>query len=102
MGFISQEVPKESYIHLLCLETSYRGQNIALKLLNEFINVVSARGCEKVLLICKPSNKIAIKFYTKIDFLSQKSDKTVEIEGINIFKDYDGQNDDKIIFYKLI
>jgi len=102
LGFISQEEPEESYIHLLCIEPSYRGQNMASKLLGEFIKVVSARGCKKVSLICKPSNTTAIKFYNKIDFLSQKSDKTVEVDGINIFKDYDGPNEEKIIFYKFI
>ncbi len=102
LGFISTDVPEESYIHLLCLKPSYRGKNMGSKLLDEFIKVVSARGCRKILLICKPSNKSAIRFYNKLDFLSQKSDKTVEIGDINIFKDYDGPKDDKIVFYKYI
>ena len=59
-------------------------------------------GCNKVSLICKPSNKRAIKFYNEHNFVQQKSDKTVEINGIDVFKDYDGPDDDKIVFYKFI
>jgi len=102
LGFISQEEPENSYIHLLCIEPSLRGQNMVLKLLDEFIKIVSAKGCSKVSLICKPSNKSAIKFYNKHNFVPQKSDKTVEIGGINVFKDYDGPDEDKIVFYKFI
>jgi len=102
LGFISQDEPENSYIHLLCIEPSLRGQNMAFKLLDEFIKIVSARGCSKVSLICKPSNKRAIKFYNEHNFVQQKSDKTVEINGIDVFKDYDGPDDDKIVFYKFI
>jgi ribosomal protein S18 acetylase RimI-like enzyme len=102
LGFISQEEIEDSYIHLLSFEPGLRRQNMASKLLDEFIKIVSAMGCRKVSLICKPSNKTSIRFYNKIDFVSQKSDKTVEIDGINVFKDYDGPEDDKIVFYKVI
>ena len=53
---------------------------------------------QKVFLICKPYNKAAIIFYSKIGFSSLQSDETTEINGVNVFKDYDGPKDDKIIF----
>jgi len=34
--------------------------------------------------------------------LSLQSDETTEIDGINVFKDYDGPKDDKIVFFKSI
>jgi ribosomal protein S18 acetylase RimI-like enzyme len=93
LGFISQNDPENAYIHLLCLENSLRGNGIGL---------VSARGSRKVSLICKPYNQTAIKFYKKIGFISESSDKTVAIDGLHIYEDYDGPGEDKIIFYKLI
>jgi len=100
LGFISQEDPEDSYIHLLCINNDLRGQNLGSNLVDEFIKIVSSYGCRKVFLICKPFNKVAIKFYTKIGFLSLESDETTKIDGFNVFKNYDGPNDDKIVFFK--
>ena len=102
LGFISQEDPESSYIHLLCLKHAFRGQNIASNLVDEFIKIVSSLGCRKVFLICKPNNKAAIRLYTKIGFSSLQSDETTEIDGIDVFKDYDGPKDDKVVFFKSI
>jgi ribosomal protein S18 acetylase RimI-like enzyme len=102
LGFISQDNSENAYIHLLCLEKSLRGRKIAADLVNEFIKIVSSMGSKKISLITKPSNKTAIRFYNKIGFLSDKSDETVEIDGINVFKGYNGPGHDKIVFYKFI
>ena len=102
IGFISQENNENAYIHLLCVEKDLRRQNMAQNLVKEFINIVCSLNCRNVFLVCKPSNKAAIKFYNKIGFLSLHSDETVIIDDINVFKDYDGPAGDKIVFYKSI
>ncbi|MGB7968547.1 MAG: GNAT family N-acetyltransferase [Methanobacterium sp.] len=102
IGFISQENKENAYIHLLCVEKDLRRQNMASDLVKEFINIVSLLNCKKVFLVCKPSNKTAINFYNKMDFLSLHSDQTVIIDDINVFPDYDGPAEDKIVFYKFI
>ena len=71
------------------------------KLINEFIQIVSTAGSINMSLVSKPSNKNAIKFYTKQGFNSQQSDETFEKDGINVFKDYDGPGHDKIIFINI-
>ena len=35
-------------------------------------------------------------------FLPLYSDKTIIIDDINVFEDYDGPNENKIVFYKSI
>ena len=102
LGFISQDDPQNAYIHLLCLDKSLRGNGIGLSIVDHFIHLVCAMGSKKVSLICKPYNQTAIKFYKKIGFISESSDKTVEVDGLNVYKCYDGPGDDKIVFYKLI
>jgi len=102
LGFISQDDPNESYIHLLCMDPILRGKGVSKTLIGMFIQTVSQIGCKKVKLVTKPHNTISIKFYTKMGFKSYPSDKTVEIDGINIQEDYDGHEDDKIIFTKQI
>lgn len=100
LGFISQDNINEAYVHLLCVDVSLRGEGLALKILDRFIEDVSSMGCSKISLISKPKNKRAIKFYLKHGFKSQISKQTVEEEGINIFRGYDGPGCDKIVFYK--
>ena len=34
--------------------------------------------------------------------IPEETDKTVEKDGLNLYEDYDGPGDDKIVFYKLI
>ena len=102
LGFISQYDSENAYIHLLCLDKSLRGHGIGLSLVDHFISIVSAMGSKKVSLICKTYNQTAIKFYKKIGFISESSDKTVEIDGLHVHEDYDGPGEDKIVFYKLI
>ena len=50
LGFISQENPEDSYIHLLCIKNDLRGQNLGSNLVDEFIKIVSSHGCRKVFL----------------------------------------------------
>lgn len=100
LGFISQDKTNEAYVHLLCIDQSLRGEGLALKILDTFIQRVSSMGCNRISLISKPSNKRAIKFYLKHGFASYSSDETVEEDGINVFKGYDGPGCDKIVFYK--
>jgi ribosomal protein S18 acetylase RimI-like enzyme len=102
LGFISQNDSKNAYIHLLCLDNTFRRTGMGLRILDHFINLVSDMGSIKVSLICKPYNHNAIKFYKKIGFIPEETDKTVEKDGLNLYEDYDGPGDDKIVFYKLI
>ena len=102
IGFISQENNENAYIHLLCIEKELKRQNMASNLVKEFISIVYSLNCKKVFLVCKPSNKTAINFYNKMGFLSLHSDETVVIDDINVFKDYDGPAEDKIVFCRSV
>lgn len=100
LGFISQDDPEESYIHLLCLDSELRGGGIGKILMNQFAETVSKNGCKQIKLVTKPHNKISINFYLKMGFKSCKSSETFESEGLNVYKDFDGPDQDKIIFIK--
>jgi ribosomal protein S18 acetylase RimI-like enzyme len=102
LGFISQDNTEESYIHLLCLDSNLRGTGIGKTLINRFEETVSKSGCKKIKLVTKPHNKISIKFYLKMGFKSYPSDKTIELANLAVHKDFDGPNQDKIIFTKLL
>lgn len=102
LGFISQENPEESYIHLLCVDPKIRGRNIGKKMIDAFIKMAAARGCKKVNLITKPINWNSIAFYKKLGFLEEKSGESMTVLGTTAIKNYDGPGEHMVVFYKLI
>jgi len=84
----------------LCLAPDLRGSGFGKKLIDQFTETVSEMGCKIVMLVTKPHNKISINFYHKMGFKSHPSDRTFEYEGLNVHKNYDGPNQNKIIFIK--
>jgi ribosomal protein S18 acetylase RimI-like enzyme len=103
IGFISQTNSSECYIHQICVDSEYRGEGLAFSLIQNFIDVVSGRGCKKIYLIVKPLNKKAILFYQKLGFNIDTSDsKSFKIGNLGIFKDYDGFGEHMIVFVKEI
>lgn len=102
LGFISQDNPKEAYIHLLCVHPRFRGDSIASKLLREFIETVKRKNIRRISLITKPINKRAISFYKKHGFKDYKGPQTEKIGDVNVFKDYNGKGEDMILFEKYL
>ncbi len=102
LGFKSQRDTEESYIHLLCIDPNYRGRGIALKLIKKFLKVVGNMGTNKILLITKPINKKAIKFYEKLGFQKNVGYETIKVNGIDAVKDYNGKGEHMVVFQKII
>lgn len=100
LGFISQENPKESYIHLLCINPRWRKKGLARALLEEFLDILVKKGCHKIYLIVNPQNKKAIGFYKKMGFKIDDEGEKIKINGVNTFKDYNGPGDHKVLFCK--
>jgi diaminobutyrate acetyltransferase len=102
LGFISQENPEESYIHMLCTDPKIRGKGIGRKLVEKFLNTSALKGCKKVYLIVKPINWNSISFYRKLGFLEDKSRDTMNIMGATAIRNYDGMGEHMVVFYKLL
>lgn len=100
IGFYSQTFEKVAYIHFVGVHPHYRNQKIGRSLYERFINVVKKSGREFVKCITSPINKNSIKFHTKMDFSIEKGDRTVD--GVSFFTNYDGENQDRVLFVKRI
>jgi hypothetical protein len=48
--------------------------------------------------VTSPVNKVSIAFYRSLGFSIKESGKT--IDGISIFEGYDGEGEDRVLFYK--
>lgn len=76
IGFIDGNVPDDewwykenvAYVDHLCVDSSYRKQGIATKLMIEFEKSVKELGVKDIRLLAFPNNKPAISFYKKNGF----------------------------------
>jgi GNAT superfamily N-acetyltransferase len=98
IGFLSQSYTNEGYIHFVGVHPKYRKHNIGKKLYNEFFNVVKDSGRNIVRAVTSPVNRVSIAYHTKMGFEVEKGNK--KVDGISVFTDYDGPNQDRVLFVK--
>ena len=98
IGFFSQSHFKEAYIHFVGVHPEYRKHNIGKHLYKEFFNVVKQNGRDIVRCITSPVNKVSIAYHTKLGFEIEEGDK--KIDGVSVNTDYDGPNQDRVLFVK--
>jgi ribosomal protein S18 acetylase RimI-like enzyme len=98
IGFLSQSHSNEAYIHFVGVHPDYRKHNIGKHLYNKFFNVVKQNRRNIVRCVTSPVNKVSIAYHTKMGFEIKEGDK--KIDGVSINTDYDGQNQDRVLFVK--
>jgi len=100
IGFLSQTHLNEAYIHFVGVHPEYRKHKIGNQLYESFFEVVKQNGRNIVRCVTSPVNKGSIAYHTKMGFEIERGDK--EIEGISVNSDYDGPNQDRILFVKYL
>lgn len=100
IGFLSQTYSNEAYIHFVGVHPEYRKHNIGKYLYNEFFNVVKQNNRSIVRCVTSPVNKVSIAYHTKMGFEIEDGDRSVDDLSINT--DYDGPNQDRVLFVKKI
>lgn len=100
IGFLSQSYTNEAYIHFVGVHPEYRKNNIGKKLYNEFFHVVKKNDRNIVRCVTSPVNKASIAYHMRMGFEIEKGNK--EVDGITVFADYDGPDQDRVLFVKKI
>ncbi|QNG61598.1 GNAT family N-acetyltransferase [Bacillus sp. PAMC26568] len=98
IGFLSQSHPEEAYIHFVGVHPQYRNNKVGHRLYSEFFKIVKQNGCHTVRCVTSPVNTGSINFHTRMGFSIESGDKT--INGINVTSNYDGMNQDRVLFVK--
>ncbi|MBN3526736.1 GNAT family N-acetyltransferase [Paenibacillus apiarius] len=101
IGFLSQTNNKEAYIHFVGLHPQYRQHGIGRKLYETFFDHAKRNGVETVRCVTSPVNKVSIAFHTKIGFAIEKNGEK-EMNGVAVHTDYDGPNQDRVLFVKTL
>ncbi|MFN2745481.1 MULTISPECIES: GNAT family N-acetyltransferase [Bacillus] len=98
IGFLSQTNPEESYIHFVGVHPDYRKIQVGKKLYEAFYRKAKEAECKTVRCITSPVNKVSIAYHRKMGFSIEKGDKISD--GIHVFSNYDGPNQDRVLFVK--
>lgn len=98
IGFFSQSHSDEAYIHFVGVHPEYRKQHIGEKLYNEFFNQVRQSNRKIIRCVTSPVNRASIAYHTKMGFEIEEANN--KINGFFVHTDYDGPNEDRVLFVK--
>ncbi|MCP3925967.1 MAG: GNAT family N-acetyltransferase [Desulfobacterales bacterium] len=100
IGFFSQNHNDTGYIHFAGVHYEYRGKGIGKSLYKKFYETCIKKNRSKIRSCTSPINKDSIEFHKNIGFEIVKGDS--QIDGIQVFLDYNRENDPKVLFQKFI
>ncbi len=98
IGFISQTACDEAYIHFVGVHPDFRKTGLGTALYDHFFSVVQHLRCHTVRCVTSPVNQGSIAFHRRMGFSAEASDTI--IDGIPVFKDYDGMDEHRVLFVK--
>lgn len=98
IGFVSQALPEEAYVHLVGVDPAHRREGSARRLYETFFTEVAARGCRRVRCITSPVNETSVAFHRSLGFDVEAGDG--EEGGVPVTKNYDGPGKDRVLFVK--
>jgi N-acetylglutamate synthase-like GNAT family acetyltransferase len=100
IGFLSQSEEDAAYIHFVGVNPDYRKMQIGMQLYHKFFIEAQKHDRSVVCAVTSPVNKGSIAYHTKLGFEVEQGDK--EIDGVSVFSNYDGLNQDRVLFVKKI
>lgn len=100
IGFLSPAYQDEGYIHFVGVHPDYRKHHVGRELYHRFFAVMRENGRSIARAVTSPVNKGSIAYHTKMGFEIEKGNK--EVDGISVFADYDGPNQDRVLFVKTV
>ena len=101
IGFYSQAHKEEAYDHFIGTNPQFRKQKIGGKLYQLFFEMIAREGKEWVNCVTSPANKTSIAFHKRIGFEIVEGNSRSP-ENISYFKDYDGEEQDRVLFRKRV
>jgi len=100
IGFLSQSVMNEAYIHFLGIHPDYRKTGLGRDLCDSFFNECRKQGRNVVRSCTSPINKQSIAFHQHIGSEIEPGD--CEIDGLPVTSNIHGNNDPKVLFKKIL
>jgi ribosomal protein S18 acetylase RimI-like enzyme len=89
IGFLSQTVDDEAYIHFVGVSPEHRGEGLGRALYERFFDEVRAQGRSSVRCVTSPMNQESVSFHEALGF-----------EVDRVVPDYDGPGEDRVLLVK--
>lgn len=100
VGFVSQTLPREAYIHFAGVHPEFRQKGLGRSLYEKFFMTVEQLGCDVVRCVTSPMNTNSIAFHKRLGF--SPADSQDMADGVPVIKDYDGPGEDRVLFFKIL
>lgn len=91
---------REGYIHFVGIHPEFRNSGLAKNLYQKFYDVCLQDSRNIIRSCTAPINKLSIGFHTKMGFSIEPGSS--EIEGVPITTGYLSDNDQKVLFKKIL
>ncbi len=100
VGFLSQTLKNEGYIHFVGVHPEFRNKGLGTFLYERFFEICRNENREIVRSCTSPLNKGSVEFHKRMGFELDPGDDV--IEGIPVTGDYNRPGDHKVLFTKRI
>jgi GNAT superfamily N-acetyltransferase len=100
IGFRSQTVSTQAYIHFVGIHPTKRGQGLGRRLYEHSFAVAHQLGRREVYAITSPVNTGSIAFHTRMGFAILPGDR--QIDGVALTTNDDGRGHDRVRFRRAI
>ena len=100
VGFLSQTLRDEGYIHFLGVHPDFRKHGLGRRLYERVFDGMLGAGCRIVRCVTSTVNKGSIAFHVSMGFNPENSGRM--IDGIPVFENYDGRGEDRVLFSKVL
>lgn len=96
VGFASQSLADEAYIHFVGIDPGYRRRGVGGRLYECFFAAARSHGRHTVRCVTAPLNRDSIAFHLRLGFAIESAADIVD--GVAVARDYDGPGADRVLF----
>ena len=98
VGFLSQTLANEAYIHFAGVHPEFRQGGLGRKLYERFFEVACRHGRNTVRRVISPANSASIAFHLRMGF--EIEPQGAEVDRIPVCSNYDGRGGTRVLFVK--
>jgi ribosomal protein S18 acetylase RimI-like enzyme len=98
VAFVSQDDPTTGYVHMIAADPNRRRAGIGRALYERVFEDMRGRGVHRVTAITWPGNRVSVDFHRSIGFEVDAGPGTMRLYGTPAHADYDGENEDRVVF----
>ena len=102
IGYLAPDEPTRAVIHLLATNPNLRRRGVGRALVERFAADVQGRGAERLVVVVRPDEPIAVRFLRALGFAPDAGPGTQLLYGVPAYPDYERVGEDRAIFRRSI